>query len=97
MIAATNDNHTALWGGLDSVDEENGKQEVAQVTDDELLLQAVHPLPALQNDPRVEYEHVDRRSQGPHLAGTTRNRIEIRKLESDGRRAALHSRARIWK
>src|SRR5688500_5961723 len=62
MIAAADDDDAALRGRPHAIEQPVSQNEVAEMVDDELLLEAVHLLPLAEHDAGVQNEHVERKA-----------------------------------
>lgn len=60
MIAAADDDDAALAGRHHAIEQLVREDEVSEVVDHELLFDAVHLLPVIEHDARVQDEHIDR-------------------------------------
>jgi hypothetical protein len=69
MQATTDDDHSPLACRSHSVQQAIGKNEVAEMVHDELLLEPVHLFEPPENDTSVENQHVD---GGVHLLDLSR-------------------------
>lgn len=59
VVAAANHDDAALLGRGDAIEQSLREDEMAEVVDDELFLDAVHLLPVGQDDAGVEDQYVD--------------------------------------
>ncbi len=81
---AADDHHAPLRGRDDAVQQLGGQQEVSQMVDDELHLDALDLLQRGQEHAGVADESIDRHSHRADLPGAGHDGREVTELEDDG-------------
>lgn len=95
MIAAADHDDAALLSRQDPIEQPICKDEMPEMIDDELLLDAVHLLQIGEQDAGVENQHVYRRMQRLNLVGACDNGREIGKLQRKRRRMTTNASTRL--
>ncbi len=93
MRHAAHDDDAALRRRRHAVEQAVDENEVPQVIDDELRLEAAHLLQLGQQHAGIADERIDRRRELANRRGARDDGVEVAQLEHDRRRFALDARA----